>query len=452
MKTEKNMHSFSSFLTESKKTIKNFRVTTGLLVMSTALLAQNNVSYNQNSIPVNGVNNSAFGSRALKVNTGAGNTANGYEALFSNQSGWTNTASGDRALRTNTTGYNNTAIGGFALYSNTSGEANSASGYHGLYSNLTGYCNTATGADALYSNTYGNNNFAGGAYALYHNSTGSNNTGVGCNAGPTYGAGGFSNSTAIGAYTLITASNQVRIGSSSVTSIGGYQAWTNISDQRVKKNIEEKVPGLAFINKLRPVTYHLDLDAVDAFSKLPEEKRQKRDATGTTMLHTGLLAQEVEKAANDLGYEFSGIDKPKNSDDLYGLRYSEFTIPLIKAVQELSRENETIKKELIELKKLIKNNSTTGIKNPIELEQSQLYQNVPNPFSESTSIPYSISPSAKKAVLTILSIEGEKVKEYEVNGKGTIDITIGELAAGIYIYSLIVDGDMIDSKKITLTK
>jgi hypothetical protein len=55
---------------------------------------------------------------------------------------------------------------------------------------------------------------------------------------------GFGNSTALGNGSRITASNQVRIGNSSVTSIGGYVAWTDLpSDVRFKKNIKENVPA-----------------------------------------------------------------------------------------------------------------------------------------------------------------------------------------------------------------
>jgi trimeric autotransporter adhesin len=53
-----------------------------------------------------------------------------------------------------------------------------------------------------------------------------------------------------------------------------------------------------------------------------------------TTLFTGFIAQEVEQAAKDAGYNFSGIDKPKNENDLYGLRYAEFVVPLVKAMQE----------------------------------------------------------------------------------------------------------------------
>lgn len=49
---------------------------------------------------------------------------------------------------------------------------------------------------------------------------------------------------------------------------------------------------------------------------------------------SGFIAQEVEDAANKSGFTFSGVDKPINSGALYGLRYADFVVPLVKAVQE----------------------------------------------------------------------------------------------------------------------
>ena len=57
-------------------------------------------------------------------------------------------------------------------------------------------------------------------------------------------------------------------------------------------------------------------------------------------IFSGFVAQEVEQAAKDAKYNFSGVDKPKNETDMYGLRYAEFVVPLVKAVQELSKKNE----------------------------------------------------------------------------------------------------------------
>ncbi|PCI98653.1 MAG: hypothetical protein COB15_05365 [Flavobacteriales bacterium] len=161
----------------------------------------------------------------------------------------------------------------------------------------------------------------------------------------------YSYSMALGNAARITATYQVRVGNTSVTSIGGYEPWTDLSDKRFKKNISDKVVGLNFIMKLRPVTYNLDIDKLDDFLNVPDSSR---DIEGVrikeAMLKTGFLAQEVEQASIECGIEFSGVDKPKNENDHYGLRYSIFVVPLVKAVQEQQKIIEAQGEFLKELK------------------------------------------------------------------------------------------------------
>ena len=139
--------------------------------------------------------------------------------------------------------------------------------------------------------------------------------------------------------------SQVTIGNGATTAYRAYANWTNISDGRYKKNVKEDVPGLAFINKLRPITYNLDATGLDNFlHKNQSKEKQLTGAAKTNMDRamkekeqvriSGFVAQEVEKSAKELGFDFSGIDAPKNSNDVYGLRYAEFVVPLVKAVQE----------------------------------------------------------------------------------------------------------------------
>jgi len=315
-------------------------------------------------------NNTAFGSKALYSNTtGYSNTATGLNALYSNTTGHSNTATGLNALYSNTTGDYNTATGYRALYSNTTGASNTATGLNALHYNTMGHSNTATGWEALLHNTTGSNNTASGYWALYNMTTGNyntaigrealyNNTGGSSNTAIGYAAyfnGIYSNSTAIGAGTNITANAQVRLGNSSVTSIGGYANWTNVSDARFKTDVQEDVPGLEFIKKLRPVTYHLDMDAIAKFNHTPDSLRLKdAERQKAAMIQTGFIAQEVEQAAQSLGYDFSGVDKPKNENDYYGLRYAEFVVPLVKAMQEQQKTIEQQQKEIDELKSLVK--------------------------------------------------------------------------------------------------
>ncbi|MEX2234620.1 MAG: tail fiber domain-containing protein [Cyclobacteriaceae bacterium] len=278
--------------------------------------------------------NTGIGYQALFANTtGNYNTANGYRSLLNNITGSENTALGYNALYSNTDGVSNTGIGFEALRSNTTGSYNTAGGNLALDNNTSGRSNTAIGRQSLTNNTLGNFNTAMGLQALFANTTGTHNTALGFNAfalGET-----FSNSTAIGYNAQVTASNMVRIGADNITSINGAVAFTVISDARFKKDINENVEGLSFILKLRPVTYHFDMDNMARFMKTPDSLRViESENAKEKVLQTGFIAQEVEKIAQELGYDFSGIDKPDNDDDYYGLRYAEFTVPLVKAVQE----------------------------------------------------------------------------------------------------------------------
>lgn len=133
------------------------------------------------------------------------------------------------------TGIANTGAGQSALNRLTSGYSNTASGYVSLYSNTTGYANTAAGAYALYANISGTANTANGYGAGAHGSNKTNCTFIGFDADQSVTIT-LTNSTALGSLSSITASNQVRIGNSSVTSIGGYEPWTNLSDGRFKKH------------------------------------------------------------------------------------------------------------------------------------------------------------------------------------------------------------------------
>ena len=280
-----------------------------------------------------GSDNAAFGKAALQSNTTASNnTAVGDSTLYTNNVGNNNTAVGKKSLFKNTRGTDNTATGVEALNNNLAGSFNTATGRNSLANNINGNYNTANGMEALLGNTIGSFNTALGKGSLLKNNTGSNNTAIGYKA---YDTGNFFNSMALGANSAISASNQVRVGDNKVSSIGGIVGWSTLSDRRFKTSIQDNVPGIVFINKLKPVTYRLISSEVSE-KKIP--------------IYSGFIAQDVEKAAKEIGYDFSGVDAPKNDHDFYGLRYAEFVVPLVKSVQELSKKNDDLQKQIDELK------------------------------------------------------------------------------------------------------
>jgi len=331
--------------------------------------------------------NIGVGFNALNFNTtGYNNTAVGTRAMHDNSTGLDNTAFGESALEGNSTGNQNTAVGSGAIVGTNTGNLNSASGFWALHYNQTGLSNTASGAYALWQNQAGSYNVAIGASAQYENkgSLGSFNTAVGAAAllnttnsqyntaigyaagygsdlgynntflGANTGAngGGLFNVIAIGQDVTCTASSQVTIGNGATSSYRAYANWSNISDGRFKKNIQENVPGLDFISRLRPVTYNLNATGLDVFLhssvNTPSNTERKAEPINEaakavtskalrekeSVVYTGFVAQEVEASAKQLGFAFSGIDAPANEKDVYGLRYAEFVVPLVKAVQE----------------------------------------------------------------------------------------------------------------------
>jgi hypothetical protein len=149
------------------------------------------------------------------------------------------------------------------------------------------------------------------------------------------------NSIAIGYNVTATADNEVVIGNSATETVGGYVNWTALSDERVKTSVEEDVKGLSFINQLRPVTYNYDIDAIEALygRVVPESLRSAVDSK-ESIRYTGFLAQDVSAAAEVVGYDFSGVDDNGLGNGVYGLRYAEFVVPLVKATQELNAKVE----------------------------------------------------------------------------------------------------------------
>jgi hypothetical protein len=466
-----------------------------------------------------GSNNTATGYASLSSNyAGSYNTSNGYNALFGNTQGSYNTALGANALYSGNVLYN-TAIGYGALYSNASGNDNTAVGYQAL-NGVTGSQNTAIGSKALQSTFYGsgsgctatgyqalnknlggNYNTADGYNALLINETGNNNTAIGSNAlfsvvsgsdniALGYGADAESavnNSIIIGKNVRATSSNTASIGNGSTTYLYG-PIYITTSDGRFKKDVKENVPGLDFINSLRPVSYEYKSYELQKFllqkdpKKLAELKPTDfNDAESRT--HLGFIAQEVEKIMNDKGYEGDIVKKPVNAQDNYGLAYSEFIPPVVKAIQQLSIENDSLKnvtgkqqQQLNGLAELINdlqrqindlklhqeqccdhtaanNNSVT--KSSVTLfEEASLQQNIPNPFTHTTTIGYSLLQKFTNAQIIITDKLGKTLKTVNISGsgKGSLTVSASTLASGAYQYSLLIDGRLIATKQMVIAK
>jgi trimeric autotransporter adhesin len=258
-----------------------------------------------------GQNNTAVGFQALNANTtGFANTCMGQAALASNISGTSGIAIGVNALGSNTTGANSVAIGNDALASmSTSGNC-VAIGLSALQG-ATGTGNTGIGFQAGYAGT--------------PNTTGTNNTFIG-NGAQTNGAA-YSNSTALGNTAIVTQSNQVVLGNSSISKISAeVTTITAISDRRRKKDITTSNLGLEFVLKLKPVSF----------------RKTNEDET----LRYGFIAQDVEEVLPESVKKNSNAIIEIDQDGIYHMGLDQIIAPLVAAIQSQQKQIDELRARL----------------------------------------------------------------------------------------------------------
>ena len=148
----------------------------------------------------------------------------------------------------------------------------------------------------------------------------------------------------------------------------------------------------------------------------------------------------------------------------YGLDYAEFVVPLVKAVQELSKINDaketdiknlkdevaTLRSDLQNIKAMLVAGQSTGINQlSASVSSVSLSQNVPNPFTNTTMINYTLPKTYSSANIIITNKTGRTIKAINISGsgKGSITVDASLLTNGAYSYALYVDGKLVDSKQ-----
>ena len=132
------------------------------------------------------------------------------------------------------------------------------------------------------------------------------------------------------------------------------------------------------------------------------------------------------------------------------INYQALIPVLVEGFKEQQRTIELLQNQIDELRS--ENRGTSGTVEQ-ELSSNVLYQNVPNPTNSSTSIDCYLDLQVSKAVIAVYDLNGLQLKEYPVyhQGKNTITIEANEFKPGIYMYSLLVEGKLIDTKRMVVT-
>lgn len=217
------------------------------------------------------------------------------------------------------------------------------------------------------------------------------------------------------------------------------------SDKRFKKNIRTIKNAAETLLQLEGVSYAFKTD-------------EFKDRNFSEGRHLGLIAQDLEKVFPELIW---------TSETGYKAVYYEGLIPvIIEAFKEKEEENQQQKEEiadmkeemskmqaeLSELKRMVaelSNTNKTPVSSTATLSKALLFQNEPNPFTEHTLIKYFIPAKANQTLLKITTVDGQLLQTIPIStkGEGQTYLKTDNLVNGVYFYSLVVDGIIVESKK-----
>jgi hypothetical protein len=237
-----------------------------------------------------------------------------------------------------------------------------------MYDCTTGDYNVGIGYNALYELTTTDNNTAVGYHAGRYidggsaNETPANSVFLGYNS-RAEGAG-ESNQIVLGDSAVGNGANTVTLGNTSISELHCQVDITVDSDARIKKNVTPVSNlGLDFVNSLNPVTFNRvnpadypeeirprEYEDQETFTKdengneVPMTIKARPKEEDDPKTYVGLIAQEVEQTLTDLGIEVEIVKTNKRGKK--SITYGNLVAPLIKAVQELSKELNELKTKI----------------------------------------------------------------------------------------------------------
>jgi len=237
------------------------------------------------------------------------------------------------------------------------------------------------------------------------------------------------------------------------TYVEGNLTATNVitpSDIRLKTNINnlsESGSALDNLSRINVLSYNYkkreipmeERDTMQAATLRLYDKKWDKDAKER---HFGISAQELQEVYPELVKE--------GQDGFLGVNYVELVPVLIQSIQELKAELDAVKGS-----PQAKTRSVSDESADINTAASGnvLYQNTPNPFKEQTIIHFRLADNVQNACICFFDMTGKQLKKLPISSEME-NVSIGsyELGEGMFLYSLIVNGQEIDTKKMVITK
>ncbi len=443
-----------------------------------------------------GEQNTFIGLAAGEANTSGGyNTFIGSDAGVYNDIGTENSFLGMECGTDNTTGSNNTFNGfqagdfsrsgnGNSFYGSNSGQGanidgnyNDASGYYSLHALSTGNSNVATGANSLYNTSSGTGNVALGYNAGFSVTTDDNNLFLGSAADR--GASVITNAAAIGYNTIVTADNQMELGNNDQTITIGMSGYAPIGPV-TRLEINTQTSGAPFnVNWASvPPSYVNPGNGGTGWSGLRFDDLK---AASTPGKNPGQGYLSVDTAGNVIYVNAPAITSGTKNQDSMLLSQTIDSVRVLHNVVDSLRTafkgiqacldklcSATVSTGPVNLSTTSNNTSATGVSgdnteasttniqdvNLSSADVPVLYQNMANPFSTFTKINYYLPQGTNGATMVFYDNYGNQIKLVQLTqtGNGTLNITSDNLSNGIYSYSLVVNNNVVDTKRMVLQR
>lgn len=219
--------------------------------------------------------------------------------------------------------------------------------------------------------------------------------------------------------------------------------FVSSSDSLFKTNVSPLTNSLTKVTQLKGVSYDW----------LHNNPKYVFDSTQ----QIGFIAQDVQKVVPQV------VSKDVNG--FLAVDYGRLTPVLVEAIKTMKAGYDTkfdsMQAQINRLTSIVnacctsttsRHASTAINTQDVELSDANivvLNQNQPNPFAEQTTITYNIPQSAGAAQLLFYDVNGKQIQNVNITtkGKGQLNVYANDLTNGVYSYTLIVDGKIIDTKK-----
>ena len=253
------------------------------------------------------------------------------------------------------------------------------------------------------------------------------------------------------------------------------------SDERLKTDIRPIIlgeidnlyllQGKFYTKTLRPT------DIINYNSSIEDTTTEQKEIPKqiTEFIEYGYLAQEIENLFPDL--------VSQDDEGYYAVNYIGLTPIIVEALKDQRADNlqqqKEIKvlqdivfsqeKDLNEMRNILRDVVVKCCENAGAIQQQSnpqnnnqnkfqqepiLFQNTPNPFTANTEISCDIPTSFSSAFIYVYNLQGVELMSFPIaqTGFSTVYVYASTLPAGMYLYTLVIDNQIIDTKRMILTK